>query len=65
MLINEKKLSMMNPNASCWRWMVQFLFEGKDVHRRLRRRKNGKPWPLKNKHNTHARNDEKILARSR
>ena len=34
MLINEKKLSMMNPEHRklLEQEMVQFLFEGKDVH---------------------------------
>ena len=34
MLINEKKLSMMNPDtANCLKQeMVKFLFEGQDVH---------------------------------
>ena len=37
MLINEKKLSMMNPEHRklLEQEMVQFLFEGKDAHRRL------------------------------
>lgn len=66
MLINEKKLSMMNPEHRklLEQEMVQFLFEGKDVHiEAIRRRKNSKGLrPFKNKHNTHARNDEKILS---
>ena len=66
MLINEKKLSMMNPEHRklLEQEMVQFLFEGKDVHiEAIRRRKNSKGLrPFKNKHNTHARNDEKYLA---
>ncbi len=67
MLINEKKLSMMNPEHRklLEQEMVQFLFEGKRrAHRRLHAA--GKTVralrPLKNKHNTHARNDEKILS---
>ncbi len=44
--------------------MVQFLFEGKDVHiEGYTPPKNSKgPAAFKNKHNTHARNDEKILS---
>ncbi|CDL50815.1 FIG001341: Probable Fe(2+)-trafficking protein YggX [Klebsiella pneumoniae ISC21] len=67
MLINEKKLSMMNPEHRklLEQEMVQFLFEGKDVHiEATRRRKNSKgPAAFKKtNNNTHARNDEKILS---
>ncbi len=58
MLINEKKLSMMNPEHRklLEQEMVQFLFEGKDVHiEATRRRKNSKGLrPLK-KQTQHAR----------
>jgi Fe-S cluster biosynthesis and repair protein YggX len=68
MLINEKKLSMMNPEHRklLEQEMVQFLFEGKTcTSKATRRRKNSKgPAAFKNKHNTHSRNDEKILSAS-
>ncbi len=57
---------MMNPEHRklLEQEMVQFLFEGKTcTSKATRRRKNSKgPAAFKNKHNTHARNDEKYLA---
>jgi hypothetical protein len=68
MLINEKKLSMMNPEHRklLEQEMVQFLFEGKDVHIEgyTPPEKSKGLRPLNNKHNTHSRNDEKILSAS-
>ena len=57
---------MMNPEHRklLEQEMVQFLFEGKDVHiEGYTPPENSKASrPLPNKHNTHSRNDEKYLA---
>ena len=57
---------MMNPEHRklLEQEMVQFLLKGKTcTSKATRRRKNSKgPAAFKNKHNTHARNDEKYLA---
>ena len=90
MLINEKKLSMMNPEHRklLEQEMVNFLFEGKDVHIEgytPPENNNAQLLPggaalaraygyvgrvssatrqqqPQSKHNTHSRNDEKLLA---
>jgi Fe-S cluster biosynthesis and repair protein YggX len=69
MLINEKKLSMMNPSiANCWsrRWFSSCLKVKTCTSKAIRRQKNSKGLTAlyDNKHNTHSRNDEKILSAS-
>lgn len=69
MLINEQKLNMMNVEHRklLEQEMIQFLFEGKDVHIEgyTPPEKSKSPLTLKhNKHNAHSRNDEKIFSAS-